>query len=246
MAQHSNPPNSVVLRIPRSEIKHGDVILGPAPRDLPIARRPRLDRRASSLDRDDFRVSRNDTGARVTRYRQEQDPYESEASIAPRARPRAPGRRGQRRTTERSSSPSSSSDLGSTTDDEKQKHKAKLKKWGSIALAGVATIHMVHGVHETVEKARERRQELAEGDISGSEAERRKRKARWKNAANVGIAAVWVKSAVDEIKEYREAKHEHVELIEKAEERHRKRVERDRAIMSGQYRQRYPPLDYER
>jgi hypothetical protein len=51
----------------------------------------------------------------------------------------------------------------------------------------------------------------------------------------VGIAAVWIKGAVDEIKEYREATKEHRELIEKSEERHRRRIERARAIKKGEY-----------
>jgi len=51
----------------------------------------------------------------------------------------------------------------------------------------------------------------------------------------VGIAAVWIKGAVDEIKEYREATKEHQELIEKSEERHRMRIERAKSIKRGEY-----------
>jgi hypothetical protein len=120
------------------------------------------------------------------------------------------------------------------SDDEKVKHKAKLKKWGAIGLAGVATIHAVHGVHETVEKTAARRKEVAEGKISEAEAHKRKSKGNWRTAADVGIAAVWIKSAYDEIKEYREARKEHVEACERSEERHRKRLERDKGDKRGE------------
>jgi hypothetical protein len=116
------------------------------------------------------------------------------------------------------------------------KKKAKWKKWGAVGLAGVATIHAVHGVHETVEKTRARHKELDEGEISEGEAHRRKNKGRWRNAANVGIAAVWVKSAYDEIMEYREAQKEHMEACERTEERHKQRLERAKAIKRGEYK----------
>jgi hypothetical protein len=113
------------------------------------------------------------------------------------------------------------------------KKKAKLKKWGAIGLAGVATIHAVHGVHETVEKTATRRRELAAGTISEGEARKKKSTGRWRTAADVGIATVWLKSAYDEIKEYREARKEHVEACERGEERHRKRLVRKRGESRG-------------
>src|ERR1700753_1500428 len=124
MAQYPGP-NPIVLRIRRSELRPGDVILRPAPRDLPLARRPQYHRRASSLDRGDFGLPRRGRSAIVRRDEQEREPYESEGSIPPRARARA--RQGPKRDDARSSSSSSSSDLGSTTDDEKKKKKARLK-----------------------------------------------------------------------------------------------------------------------
>jgi len=245
MAQYPGP-NPIVLRIRRSELRPGDVILRPAPRDLPLARRPQYHRRASSLDRGDFGLPRRGRSAIVRRDEQEREPYESEGSIPPRARARGRARQGPKRDDARSSSSSSSSDLGSTTDDEKKKKKAKLKKWGAIGLAGIATIHAVHGVHESMEKAKKRREELAEGEISEEEAKRRKGKGRWRDAANVGIAAVWIKGAVDEIKEYREAQHEHAEMCENAEERHKKRRERAKSIARGEYHGRHALKDNQR
>lgn len=244
--------NSTIIKIKRSQLQPGDIILGPAPRDrdLPLTRRPRpgYDRRASSVDRYDFPDSNRGRGQQIARRRPQQDyrdkydhDYDSEGSIPPRSRRQRP--RGQRQQRPRSdgdgngkeSSSSSSSDLGCSSDDEEMKKKAKWKKWGAIGLAGVATIHAVHGVHETVEKTRARRKEVAEGEIGLDEAHKKKNRGRWRDAANVGIAAVWLKSAYDEIQEYREAKHEHAEMIEHGEERHKKRVERAKAIQRGEY-----------
>jgi hypothetical protein len=129
----------------------------------------------------------------------------------------------------------SSSDLGNTDDDDKIKKKAQWKKWGAISLAGIATIHAVHGGYETYEKTQHRRRELAEGKISEDEAKQRRKRGRWRTAADVGIAGVWIKSAYDEIKEYREVKKEYSEVCEKGEERHKKRVERAKAMQSGKY-----------
>lgn len=242
-------PRAEVIRVRRSDVKPGDVILGPAPAErslVPRQRpRPQYPRRASSLDGDDF-YDRNPRGrGQVIRRRNPRDDYDSEGSVPPRSRRPIPSRqnRPQRDERERNrkgkdegSSSVSSSDLGCTDDDEKIKKKAKLKKWGSIGLAGVATVHAVAGVHSTIEKRKKRQEELADGEISEEEADKIRNKGRWRNAANVGIAAVWIKSAVDEIKEYREASKEHREIIEKGEERHRMRIERAKAIKRGEYR----------
>jgi hypothetical protein len=101
-------------------------------------------------------------------------------------------------------------------------------------------------VHETIEKTAARRKELEEGEISEEEAKKRKNKGRWRNAANVGIAAVWVKSAYDEIMEYREAQKEHAEACERGEERHRKRLERAKALKRGEYKGHHKSGDQER
>ncbi|QDS68970.1 hypothetical protein FKW77_008916 [Venturia effusa] len=243
-------PRTEVIRVRRSEVQPGDVILGPAPLERSVApRRPRpqYSRRSSSLDGDKFfqlapSRRRELAGRRDPRDENEQQ-YDSEGSVPPRARRPLPARQSRQRDgRERSrnaeddtSSSVSSSDLGCTDDDEKSKKKARLKKWGAIGLAGVATIHAVSGVHSTIEKRKKRQEELAHGDISEEEAERRRNKGRWKNAANVGIAAVWIKGAVDEIKEYREVAKEYEETCEKGEERHRRRVERAKAITRGEY-----------
>jgi len=260
MAQYGySNANSAVIRVRRSEVQPGDVILGPAPPErslVPRQRpRPQYPRRASSLDGDDFYRPNPRRRGQVLRRRDPRDQYgqyDSEGSVPPRDRCSIPQRqnqqRGNRNGTDKddTSSSASSSNLGCTSDDEKIKKKAKLKKWGSIGLAGVATIHAVAGVHSTIEKRKKNREELEEGEISEAEAEKRRNKGRWRNAANVGIAAVWIKGAVDEIKEYREATKEHQEIIEKSEERHRKRIERAKAIKKGEYKGSHHLNDEER
>jgi len=177
-----------------------------------------------------------------------QDQYNSEGSIPPRSRRSAPAKQKRQQSNRdgNASSSASSSDLGCTDDDEKTKKKAKWKKWGAIGLAGVATIHAVHGAHETVEKAQARRKQLAEGEISEGQAHKKKSKGRLRTAAEVGIAAVWIKSAYDEIKEYREAKEEHADACGRSEERHRKRLERAKAIKRGEYKGHHPMDNYEK
>jgi hypothetical protein len=245
--------NFRVVKIKRSELRPGDVIVrSTISDDCSLARqsRPRYRRRISSVDRFDFPPDHRNRGT-LTRRKQTarpyapQDQYDSEGSVPPRGRipASAKQRRGRGPQSDHgrgdanadSSSSSASSDLGCTSDDEKLKKKAKWKKWGAIGLAGVATIHAVHGVHETVEKTQKRRKELAEGKISEDEAKKRKNKGRWKTAADVGIAGVWIKSAYDEIKEYTEARKEHSEACERTEERHQKRIERAKAMKRGDY-----------
>jgi hypothetical protein len=87
---------------------------------------------------------------------------------------------------------------------------------------------------------------VAEGEITEGEAHKKKNKARLKTAADVGVAAVWIKSAYDEIKEYREAKKEHAECCERQEERHQKRLERAKAIKRGEYQGHHPLDDYKK
>jgi hypothetical protein len=67
-----------------------------------------------------------------------------------------------------------------------------------------------------------------------------------RNAADVGIAAVWIKSAYDEMKEYREAKKEHAEVCENTEERHQKRIERAKQIKNREYKGHHAMKDYEK
>jgi hypothetical protein len=219
--------------------------------DRRIATR-RYTRRQDGPDRDRYESA--DSVARKPRRRRHQpvfrDRYDSDGSIPPQ--PRRPLRRKQEQKRQKSnrnsssSSSSSSSDLGCTEDDEKNEKKAKWKKWGTIGLATVATIHAVHGAHETFEKAQARRKELAEGKISEGEAHKKKKNARLRTVAEVGIAGVWVKGAYDELMEYREAKKEHAEIREKSEKRHRKRLERAEAIKRGDYRGSHAMDDHDR
>jgi hypothetical protein len=216
-----------------------------------IARKPR--RRQHQPGFQDRHDSADSVARKPRRRRHQpgfQDRYDSDGSIPPRPRRFPRNNQEQKRQKSNrnrsSSSSSSSSDLGCTEDDEKNEKKAKWKKWGTIGLATVATIHAVHGAHETFEKAQARRKELAEGKISEGEAHKKKKNARLRTVAEVGIAGVWVKGAYDELMEYREAKREHVELREKSEKRHQKRLERAEAIKRGDYRGNHAMDDHDR
>ncbi|KAK2787927.1 hypothetical protein FQN53_004368 [Emmonsiellopsis sp. PD_33] len=89
-----------------------------------------------------------------------------------------------------------------STDEEKRTRK-KLRKREIVAtgLATVATVHAGHTVVKSLEKRKERNIQLREGEISPDEARRQRMKNNMKDVASVALAAVGVKSAVDEWKE---------------------------------------------
>ncbi|KAK2799935.1 hypothetical protein FQN50_008328 [Emmonsiellopsis sp. PD_5] len=89
-----------------------------------------------------------------------------------------------------------------STDEEKRTRK-KLRKREIVAtsLATIATVHAGHTVVKSLEKRKQRNVQLREGEISPDEARRQRMKNNMKDVASVGIAALGVKSAVDEWKE---------------------------------------------
>jgi hypothetical protein len=193
-----------------------------------LPRRPGLDRRASSVDnpRDGGRGRDNDKQVGQYRGGAAED---SEGSVPPQ------GRTGRRRTkstggkgNRSSSSSTSSSALGSTTDDEKKTRKMKRKKWITAGLAGVATIHAASSLYSSVENHDKRILAVEAGELSPEEAHKKQRAARWQDAASIAIAALGIKGALSEWKEVQEQRHEHAELMETAEERHKKRLEHER------------------
>lgn len=122
----------------------------------------------------------------------------------------------------------SSSDLGSSTDDEKRIKKMKGKQLITAGLATVATIHAAHNIYQSMEKREARHKAVAEGEMSPEEARKLKAKATLQDAASVGIAALGIKGAISEIKEANEMRRECKEFTEKKEERHKKRLERQK------------------
>lgn len=197
-----------------------------------LPRRPGMNRRASSMD------NPRDGGGRGRENNRQVGPYrgaagagyDSEGSVPPQTRvgrQRAKstgGGKGNRS----SSSSTSSSALGSTTDDQKKTRKLKRKKWITAGLAGVATIHAASSLYSSVEDHDKRILAVEAGELSPEEAHKKQRAARWQDAASIAIAALGIKGALSEWKEVQEQRHEHAEMMENAEERHKKRIEHQR------------------
>jgi len=226
----------LVLR-KRSEVQSDEEIVEVVKhRGERLPRRPGMPRQASSMDNIRGASSRNgQDDRRVGAYRGGRDASDSEGSVPPRSRVARGGAQGRGRaksvggrSKSKRSSSSSSSDLGSSTEDEKKVNELKRKKWITAALAGVATIHAASNVYNSIEKHDKRIEQVKAGEISPEEAHKKQRQARWQDAASLAIAAIGIKGAVSEWQEVQEHQHEHKELLERKEEMHKKRCERER------------------
>ncbi|KAL9000937.1 MAG: hypothetical protein Q9188_005556 [Gyalolechia gomerana] len=123
---------------------------------------------------------------------------------------------------------SSSDDDVSSSEDERIRKKMGRKELITAGLASVATIHAAHSVYSSIE-AREKRYKLvAEGEMSPEEAKKLKNKARLQDAASIGIAALGIKGAVSEWKEMEEQRKECLEFDKKRQERHEKRLRKQK------------------
>lgn len=125
----------------------------------------------------------------------------------------------------------SDSDLGSSSEDEKEIKRGRKKMLLTGGLATVATIHAAHSVYQSMEKREARRKALKEGDISKEEARKARNKNRLQDVASIGIAALGLKGAYNEWHETKEAKKEQADEKEKRE-RHREKREARRRKMS--------------
>lgn len=125
----------------------------------------------------------------------------------------------------------SDSDLGSSSDDEKQTKKSRKKMLITGGLATVATIHAAHSVYQSMEKREARKKAVRHGDISKEQAEREKNKNRLQDAASIGIAALGLKGAYSEWQETKGAQKEVKEEKEKRD-RHKAKREARRRKMS--------------
>jgi len=223
----------------RSEVSSDEEIVEYIPR-AERQNRQQLVRRTSSMDRgsygNDRRNGRDDR--RVGAYRGAAaggaagDDSDSEGSVPPRSRVSNRNRGRAKSATGRDSkkrdSSSSSSDLGSSSGDERNCKKIARKKWITGGLAAVATVHAASKVYSSIEAHDKRIQQVVMGEISPEEAQRKKKQARWQDAAAIAIAALGIKGAMSEWGEVQEQQHEHKELLESREERHKKRMERQR------------------
>ena len=211
----------------RSEVASDEEIVEAIPRHKA---RQALVRRTSSMDRGDYGRGGRNNDRQLTRYRGGAAESDSEGSVPPRSRVSARGRRrakSQAGKSKRGSS-ASSSDLGSSTEDEKNCKSIARKKWITGGLAAVATIHAGAKVYSSIENHDKRIQQVAQGEMSPEEAHKKKTQARWQDAAAIAIAALGIKGAMGEWSEVQEQQHEHQEMMENKQERHKKRMERER------------------
>lgn len=172
---------------------------------------------------DDYRSSRG--GGRDRDYYDEERSYRS-------------GRRDRSRRRGGRSEYGSESDLGDSDEDEKRARKMKGKQLLTSGLATVATIHAVHNVYQSLEKRTVRQKAVREGRLSPEEAKKLKTKAIMQDAASVGVAALGVKSAIDEFKEAKHLNHECHEFQHEKALRHERREEKRRRLKENGGRQR--------
>jgi len=106
----------------------------------------------------------------------------------------------------------------------------KGKQLLTTGLAAVATIHAAHGVYQSMEKRNARQKAVREGRLSPAEAKKLKTKAMVQDVASVGIAAMGVKGAIDEMKEAKHIGHECKEFKSEKARRHERREERRKRL----------------
>jgi hypothetical protein len=126
----------------------------------------------------------------------------------------------------------SDSDLGSSSDDERARKKARATQLVTAGLASVATIHAASSVYKSMEARDERHKALFQGDITQEQAQKERNKARLQDAASIGIAALGIKGAMSEWKDMKEKGAAAAELKEK-QQRHRQKREARRQKMQS-------------
>ncbi|KAG6011249.1 hypothetical protein E4U43_008452 [Claviceps pusilla] len=117
----------------------------------------------------------------------------------------------------------SESDLGDSEEDERKARKMRGKQIITTGLATVATIHAAHNVYQSMERRKARQRAVREGRLGVSEAEQLKAKALIKDAASVGVAALGIRGAFEEMKEAKEMAHECKVFGQEKALRHEKR-----------------------
>jgi len=127
----------------------------------------------------------------------------------------------------------SSDDLGDSDDDRKRGNRLRGKQVITTGLAAVATIHAAHSVYQSMEKRHVRQKAVREGKISAEQADKMKHRAILQDAAAVGIAALGIKGAISEVKEANEMRHEMREWKLEKQERHEKRLQKQRLMANG-------------
>ncbi|KAG6019510.1 hypothetical protein E4U41_003193 [Claviceps citrina] len=154
--------------------------------------------------------------------------YESELSS------RGGGRRGGR------PGHGSESDLGDSEEDERRAKKMRGKQIITTGLATVATVHAAHNIFQSMEKRSARQRAVKEGRLSATEAKTLKAKALMTDAASVGIAALGIRGALEEMKEAKEMAHECRVFQEERALRHAKREQRRERMQQAGWDNRRP------
>ncbi|PKX94348.1 uncharacterized protein P174DRAFT_460425 [Aspergillus novofumigatus IBT 16806] len=123
----------------------------------------------------------------------------------------------------------SSSDLGDSSDEKKQRKKLNRQALMTAGLATIATVHAAHGLHQNMEKRKQRMKMVKEGAMSPEEARRRRIKANLADAASIGLSALGIKGAIAEWKEADEKRRERADFKKKCDEHRQKRHQRMRS-----------------
>ena len=118
----------------------------------------------------------------------------------------------------------SDSDLGSSTDDEKNIKKSRKKLFLTGGLATVATIHAANSVYGSMKKREERYKALKQGDISPAQAKTEKNKNRLQDVASIGIAGLGIKGAYSE---WKETRNKSLQIDQEQEKRKRHAAKRE-------------------
>lgn len=212
----------------RSEVRSDEEIVQRVPRKQQVVPyRPGVNRRASSLDGNDYRDRRDGRNdRRLGAYRGRHDASDSEGSVPPQSRV-------SRSRRSSSKSTSDSEDLGSSTDDERRCRDIKRKKWLTGGFAAVATIHAAAKVYSSLEARDKRREQVISGEMSPEESRKKRNRGRWQDAAAVGIAAIGIRGAMGEWHEVEEKAEEHKKHLKQREENHRKRMEKQKKLMEA-------------
>lgn len=148
----------------------------------------------------------------------------SDDDYAPR--PRGGGGEGGDGVRSEPGSQSSSEDDVSSSEEEKERKQMGKRQLITAGLASVATIHAAQSVYKSVEGRKQRRIEVAKGDMSSQEASKKKNKARLQDAAAIGIAGLGIKGAYGEWKEMKEQRDEVRDFDIKRAERRARREQR--------------------
>lgn len=127
----------------------------------------------------------------------------------------------------------SDTDLGDSDDDERRAKKMRGKQLITSGLAGVATIHAAHEVFENWEKRKARKKAVHDGSLSKVKAKKMKTKALIQDVTAVGIAAMGVKGALDNVKEAKEMQDECKHFQYEKARRHEKRQQRRKRVEMG-------------